>query len=43
MQIELCLISSLADVKELSKILRNQIKRFGPFIVSFEFGDDEIE
>lgn len=43
MQTERCLISSLSDVKELNKIMKNQIKKFGPFVVSFEFGDDEIE
>jgi hypothetical protein len=43
MKTEQCLISSLADVKELNKIMRNQIKKFGSFIVSFQFGDEEHE
>jgi hypothetical protein len=37
---EPCLIATVRDVRELCKIMRHQVRNYGPFILTFEFPDE---
>jgi len=39
---EECLVKTKKDVDELHAIMLNQIKKFGPFVLTFDF-PDEVE
>ena len=39
---ETCMIVTPKDVKGLCKILKKQVRCFGPFTITFNF-DDEVE